>query len=193
MRVDYLKIKKILHIVIFSIDLLIFILVLFSSSSKSKNFKEYTGVTKFFLDLYIIVIYIALIVNEIYPKLLKFILQKQFAFMLSDKGKVILSFVLSIIFWFSKNKPQLVLGILLFLTSLILLIYELISMIGKFEEFLGKKGIEIYNKESNENENEGNEKKSGSVETPAHHVPNDLNNTPEIQNNSYNERNVEIN
>lgn len=193
MRIDYLKIKKILHIAIFSIDLVIFLLVLFTSSSKSPKFKEYTGVTKFFLDIYIIVIYAALIVIEVYPKLIKTIIKKQFSFMINDKGKVILSFLLSMIFWFSKNKPQLILGILLFLTSLILLVYELISIIGKFETFLSSKGIEIYNKESNENEGEVGEKKSGDVETPEHNIPNDSNPQPGDMPGGYGEKNVEIN
>lgn len=164
MRLDYLKIKRILHIVIFSLDFLIFILVLFSSSSKSKNFKEYTGVSKFFLDFYIMIIYAALIANSIFPKLFYIIVKRHFRFILTDKGKVIISFLLSMIYWFCKNKPQLTLGVLLLITSIILLIYELISMVAKFEEFLGSKGIEIYNKEQVEDNN--NSEKPSNNQTP---------------------------
>ena len=59
MKVDYPKIKKFLHIGIFSFDLLIFMIVLFSTDSSKKGYKQYTGSTLFFLDLYIINYYIS--------------------------------------------------------------------------------------------------------------------------------------
>ena len=55
MKIDYPKIKKFLHIGIFSFDLLIFIIVLFSTDSSKRDYKPYTGTTLFFLDLYIII------------------------------------------------------------------------------------------------------------------------------------------
>ena len=66
MRIDYPKIKKFLHICTFSFDLLLFLIILFSTSSSSENYKEYTGSSKFFLDLYIILIYGVLITISIY-------------------------------------------------------------------------------------------------------------------------------
>ena len=43
----------------------------------------------------------------------------------ADKGKIIISFALSLIYWFAKNKPQFVLGIILSITSLAYLVEEL--------------------------------------------------------------------
>ena len=126
MRIDYPKIKKYLHICTFSLDLLLFLIVLFSTSSSSKNYKQYTGSSIFFLDLYIIIIYGVLIAISIFPKLLYFKLKKYILFIFTDKGKVIISFLISLIYWFAANKPQFVLGIILTLTSIILLIYEFI-------------------------------------------------------------------
>ena len=126
MKIDYPKIKKFLHIGIFSFDLLIFIIVLFSTDSSKRDYKPYTGTTLFFLDLYIIIIYAVLIAITILPKLLYFILKKYILFIFTDKGKVIISFLISLIYWFAGNKPQFVLGIILTLTSILLLIYEFI-------------------------------------------------------------------
>ena len=147
MKIDYPKIKRFLHLGIFSFDLLIFIIVLFSTDSSKRDYKPYTGTTLFFLDLYIIIIYAVLIAITIYPKLLYFILKKYILFIFTDKGKVIISFLISLIYWFAGNKPQFVLGIILTLTSILLLIYEFIFYFAKVETFLTNKGIQFENKD----------------------------------------------
>ena len=147
MRIDYPKIKKYLHICTFSLDLLLFLIVLFSTDSSSKNYKKYTGSSLFFLDLYIILIYALLITISIFPKILYFKLKKYILFIFTDKGKVIISYLISIIYWFAGNKPQFILGIILTLTSTILLIYEFIFYFTKVESFLTNKGIQFENKD----------------------------------------------
>ena len=146
MKIDYPKIKKYLQIAIFSLNLFVFLLVLFTTNSKSKNYKEYTGVVKFFLWLYIILIYAFLIVITIYPGLLYFKLKKYFLFAFTDKGKIILSYSICLIFWFAKNKPQLVFGIISTICTTILLIYEFIFYFQKVENFLNNKGVEFINR-----------------------------------------------
>ncbi len=166
MRIDYPKIKKYLHICIFSLDLLLFLIVLFSTSSSSKNYKQYTGSSIFFLDLYIIIIYGVLIAISIFPKLLYFKLKKYILFIFTDKGKVIISFLISLIYWFAANKPQFVLGIILTLTSNILLIYEFIFYFAKVETFLTNKGIQFDNKDKPTFDMEIYEKDEKNTNTP---------------------------
>ena len=146
MKLNYPKIKKFLQIGLFAIDLVIFILVIFSTNSKSKNYKEYTGSSKFFLDIYIIIIYLVLILVTVYPKLLYYRIKKYILIIFTDKGKVIISFLISLIYWFARNKPQFVLGIILTISSILLLIYEFIFYFTKVEDFLTSKGIEFSNK-----------------------------------------------
>ena len=146
MKIDYPKIKKYLQIVLFSIDLLVFLIVLFSTNSSSEKYKEYTDSSKFFLDLYIIGIYVILILVTIYPRLIFYRIKRYILFVFTDKGKVIISFCLSLIYWFAKNKPQFVLGFILTITSIVLLIYEFIFHFVKVDNFLSSKGIEFSNK-----------------------------------------------
>lgn len=146
MKLDYPRIKKFLQIGVFAIDLIIFLLVIFSTNSKSKTYKEYTGSSKFFLDIYIIVIYIVLILVTVLPKLLYYRIKKYILIIFTDKGKVIISFAISLVYWFARNKPQLVLGIILTISSILLLIYEFIFYFTKVEDFLTSKGIEFSNK-----------------------------------------------
>ena len=146
MKIDYPKIKKFIQIFVFSFNLLTFIIVLFSTNSKSKTYKEYTGSSKFFLSLYIILIYASLIMITIYPGILYHQLKTHFDFVFSDKGKLILSYSISIIYWFSKNKPQLIFAILSTTMNTLLLIYEFIFYFQKVENFLNNKGIEFINR-----------------------------------------------
>ena len=146
MKIDYPKIKKFLQIGVFSLDTLVFLLVIFSTNSSSENYKEYTDSSKFFLDIYILAIYAVLIIVTVMPGLLYFRIKKYILFIFTDKGKVIISFGISLIYWFARNKPQLVLGIILTITSIILLIYEFIFYFAKVENFLSSKGIEFANR-----------------------------------------------
>ena len=146
MKLDYPKIKKILQIGIFSIDIVVFLLVLLSTNSSSENYKEYTDTSKFFLDVYILAIYVILILVTVMPGLIYYRVKKYMIFIFTDKGKVIISFAISLIYWFARNKPQLVLGLILTITSIVLLVYEFIFHCTKVETFLNSKGIEFSNR-----------------------------------------------
>ena len=146
MKVDYPIIKKYLQIIVFSLNLFIFLLVLFTTNSNNKNYKEYTSMVKFFLWLYVMLIYTFLIMITIYPGLLYFRLKKEFLFVFTDKGKIIISYSICLIYWFSRNKPQLVYGIISTITTTLLLIYEFIFYFQKVENFLNNKGVEFINR-----------------------------------------------
>ena len=166
MRLDYKKIKKFLQIGLFSIDLFAFMISIFSTNSSSEKYKEYTGVSKFFLDIYIILIYALLIVITILPGLVYHRVKRYIIFIFTDKGKVIISFAISLIYWFAKNKPQFILAIILTLSSTLLLIYEFIFYFTKVENFLSSKGIEFENKGQSTFDLETLEKKITSNNTP---------------------------
>ena len=146
MKVDYPKIKKFLQIGVFSFNLLIYLLVLFSTNSKNKNYKEYTGVSKFFLGFYILLMNTFLIVITIYPAMLYIKMKRYFLFVFEDKGKIIISYSICLVYWFARNKPQLVYGILSTITTTILLLYEFIFYFQKVENFINSKGIEFINR-----------------------------------------------
>ena len=189
MKVDYPKIKKFLQIGIFSIDILVFLLVIFSTNSSSDKYKEYTNLSKFFLDLYIIAIYSILIIVTIMPALIYFRIKKYILFIFTDKGKVIISFAISLIYWFARNKPQLVLGIILTLNSIILLIYEFIFHFTKVETFLNSKGIEFSNRGQSTFNMEALEKKLQSNITPIGSQNNRYQNNQSNGNNQEDENN----
>ena len=190
MKINYPKIKKFLHIGFFSLDVFVFLIVLFTTNSSSEKYKEYTAVSKFFLDLYILAIYAVLLLVTILPGLIYFRIKKYILFIFTDKGKVIISFAISLIYWFAKNKPQFVLGIILTITSIILLIYEFIFYFAKVDNFLSSKGIEFLNKGQSTFDMNSLEKKLANTITPMNaqnqryeNSKSDENNT-EVDNNS---------
>ena len=146
MKIDYPKIKKFIQIFVFTFNLLVYLIVIFSTNSKSKKYKEYTGSSKFFLSLYIIIFYSFLLTITIYPGLLYNQLKNEFALIFNDKGKLIISYLISFIYWFCRNKLQLTFAVLSTITTTLLLIYEFIFYFQKVETFLNNKGIEFINR-----------------------------------------------
>ena len=175
MKVDYPKIKKFLQIGVFSFNLFIFLIVLFTTNSKNKNYKEYTGVSKFFLCFYIMAAYGFLIAITIYPGLLYYKLKKNFLFVFTDKGKLAISYLICLIFWFARNKPQLVYAILSTICTTFLLIYEFIFHFQKVENFLNNKGIEFINRKKTTIDINNLEKSMNNKITPTPQQSNNIN------------------
>ena len=195
MKIDYPKIKKFLQIGVFSFNLFVFLISLFTTNSKNKNYKEYTAVSKFFLCFYIMGIYAFLIITTIYPGLLYFRMKKKFLFVFTDKGKIIISYLICLIFWFAKNKPQLVYGIISTIVTTILLIYEFIFYFQKVESFLNNKGIEFINRKKTTMDINNLEKSNAKMNPGSEqNINNDVNNNGvAIQNsNNPNQQNQQI-
>ena len=137
-------------------------------------------------------IYGFLIMITIYPFLLYHKMKNHLLFVFTDKGKIIISYLISFIFLFSRNKPQLIFGILSTISTTILLIYEFIFYFQKVENFLNDKGIEFINRKKttidiNNLESRINNKMNSSV----NQNNNDINNNKIVDQNS-NQQNQQI-
>ena len=151
MKIDYQKVKSFLYKIIFGVDLLIIFINILAIEIGNNSLKEYTGVSHFFLNIYITLIFIILLGHSIYPSFKPKIISKNFKFILSNNGKIIITFLISMIYRFSKSLPHYFLGIILFFSSLILVVFEFIFYFQPGIEILKNKGIEIYNSEENIN------------------------------------------
>ena len=154
MRVDYQKTKSLLYKIIFSFDLFIIFIIILTTEIKSNNLKEYTGVSHLILNIYIIIIFIFLVGHSFFPIYKPKILVINFNFILTNIGKIITIFLISMIYRFSESIPHYILGIILFISSFILFIYEFIFNFSFIIELLKLKGIELYNKENKEKNNQ---------------------------------------
>ena len=146
MKVNYKKTKSILYKIIFSLDLLIIIIIFLTTDflNNSKKEKEYTDVSHFFLNSYIIIIFILFLTHSLYPQYKPYIIKKNFKCILSNLGKIIITFLISLIYRFSKSLPHYFLGLILFFSSLILLIFEYVLYFEPLIELLRDKGIVVF-------------------------------------------------
>ena len=146
MKVNYERAKSLFYKIILSFDLISIFTIILSTEIKANNHQEYTGVSHFFLNIYILIIFILLLGHSLFPRLKPTIINKYFKIILINRGKIIIIVLISFIFRFSKSMPHYILGILLFISSLLLFIIEFIFYFNPIIQLLNSKGIEIYNK-----------------------------------------------
>ena len=145
MKVNYKRAKSLLYKIIFSFDLLINFIIILYTETNSNNIKEYTGASHLILNIYTIIIFILMTVHSFFPIFKPKIIKTYFNFILIDKGKIIITFLISMIYRFSPSIPYFLLGIILFISSFILFIYEYILKYESIIELLKLKDIELYN------------------------------------------------
>ena len=161
MKVNFLRAKLLLHRIIFSFDLILIFIIILSTEISNNNLKEYTDVSHFFLNIYIIIIFILFLGHSLYPRFKPTIIKKYFNFILTNKGKIIIIFLISLIYRYSESLPHYILGLFLFVSSFILFIFEIIFNIEAVRDILKGKGIEIdnnINDNINYNKDEKNKK-----------------------------------
>ena len=157
MKVNFQLAKILLYRIIFSFDLTVIIITVLSTEISNKKVKEYTGVSHFFLNSYIIIIFIILLGHSICPRFKPKIIKKYFNFIFTNKGQIIITFLISMIYRFSKSVPHYILGLLLFFSSFILFIFEIIFCLEALKNIFKEKGIEIINIKNNDKNYIGDE------------------------------------
>ena len=144
MKVNYKTTKLKLYKIIFSLDLLIIFINILTTEISSNLKNQYTDMSHFFLNTYIILIFILLLGHSIYPHFKPNIIKKYFKFILSNEGNIIITFLIAMIYRFSKSIPHYFLGLFLFFSSLILFVFEYIFYFEPIVELLKNKGILIF-------------------------------------------------
>ena len=145
MKVNYLRLKSILYKIIFSFDLIIIFIIILLTELKSNDIKEYTGASHLILNIYTLIIFIFITGHSLFPFFKPKAIEIYFNFILINEGKIIITFLISIIYRFSPSMSYFILGIILFISSFILFIYEYILKYESIIELLKLKDIELYN------------------------------------------------
>ena len=164
MKVNYKRAKSLLYKIIFSFDLLINFIIILYTETNSNNIKEYTGASHLILNIYTLIIFIFITGHSLFPFFKPKAIEIYFNFILINEGKIIITFLISIIYRFSPSMSYFILGIILFISSFILFIYEYVVKYESIIELLKLKGIELYNIENRtDNYNHYTLKKSDSI------------------------------
>ena len=143
--VDLEQIHELVTKFIYCLDLFYFLCLVLFLNTKAENYKSFTCVSKFFLNIYILGLFTLIIIHNVAPGILCKIFSNNFKAFTTIFGKVIITSIISLIYIGSSNTSECFFGILIIISNIaILALY-----------FMTNKNVEIQNMPKQEN-NQGN-------------------------------------
>ena len=121
-----LEIKRKLQILITSLNLISFVIITIIINNQKHNYIEYTSLSKFCSNLYILLFYTLILIHSISPKILCGFILNNISFITTDIGKLLINLGISILYWSSNNKAHIVFGVISFVSSFALFLGEFI-------------------------------------------------------------------
>ena len=118
--------KRKIHFIIILLNLICFLMILFSVNTKDVNYVEYTNLSKSVSNCYIIIILLIMLIHSVFPKIMFFGIKENLSILISDRGKIILIISIGALFWASNNKIQTFFTVINFLSFLAMLLCEFI-------------------------------------------------------------------
>ncbi len=143
--VDLEQIHELVTKFIYCLDLFYFLCLVLFLNTKAENYKSFTCVSKFFLNIYVLGLFTLIIIHNVAPGILCKIFSNNFKAFTTVFGKVIITSIISLIYIGSSNTSECFFGILIIISNIaILALY-----------FMTNKNVEIQNMPKQEN-NQGN-------------------------------------
>ena len=143
--VDLEQIHELVTKFIYCLDLFYFLCLVLFLNTKAENYKSFTCVSKFFLNIYVLGLFTLIIIHNVAPGILCKIFSNNFKACTTIFGKVIITSIISLIYIGSSNTSECFFGILIIISNIaILALY-----------FMTNKNVEIQNMPKQEN-NQGN-------------------------------------
>ena len=118
MKLTFELIKKIVRILTTLVCLGSFIVTTLCTKTKSPNFIEYTDLSKFFLNLYILILLLLCFLDSIYPRLVCKIFSDRIGIITTDKGKIFLLSAIMTMYFSTESMPQKLFGMISFVSVL---------------------------------------------------------------------------
>ena len=118
-------IKKIITILSTGTNLGAFIVTTLCTNYKSEKFIEYTDLSKFFLNLYIFLLLLLMLLHSINPNIIFPYIKKNIKIITSGQGKIYLSSAIILMYFSTESMPQKLFGMIAFVSTLGLLLSEL--------------------------------------------------------------------
>ena len=143
--VDLEQIHELVTKFIYCLDLFYFLCLVLFLNTKAENYKSFTCVSKFFLNIYILGLFTLIIIHNITPGILCKIFTNNFKAFTTLFGKVIITSVISLIYIGSSNTSECFFGILIIISNVAILVLY----------FMTNKNEDTHNMPKQEN-NQGN-------------------------------------
>ena len=143
--VDLEQIHELVTKFIYCVDLFYFLCLVLFLNTKAENYKSFTCVSKFFLNIYVLGLFTLIIIHNITPGILCKIFTNNFKAFTTIFGKVIITSVISLIYIGSSNTSECFFGILIIISNVAILVLY----------FMTNKNEDTHNMPKQEN-NQGN-------------------------------------
>ena len=147
-KINFDLILRIISVLSLGTSFFSFIVTELVTNTKSPNFIEYTDLSRFFLNLYILLIYLLCLVHSVYPSILCPIITESLSIITTIKGKIILSLAIDIMFFSTESLPQKLFGMITFICVLALFLGDIVFNC----EILNQQPMQ----ENNDNANDSN-------------------------------------
>lgn len=206
MKINFTSLKKIYFIASGYINLFAFLISIFSTNSKSETFKEFTTLSRFFINLYTLLMLTILAIHLTNPQIICGFIIKNMNLLSTNKGKIIVYYIISVMYWSIRAKPQLFFAATSFITTSVMLLIEILTNLKKKNLVQKDMKIEIKNSEivnsvspvknngiTNSDDNTENENKKSSENSIPGKIDNESNNTNNGNNTNNTTNNNETN
>ena len=122
----FYEIKKYIQIVVFLLNLITFIVITIVYNKNKSYYAEYTTLSKYSTNVFIIIIFLILLSHTIYPKIICSFISDNLHFFMTDRGKIVVNISIGIMYWSCDDMPLLVFCIINFVSSFALFLSEFI-------------------------------------------------------------------
>ena len=119
--VDLEQIHELVTKFIYCLDLFYFLCLVLFLNTKSENYKSFTYISKFFLNIYVLGLFTLIIIHNIAPGILCKIFTNNFKALTTIIGKVIITSIIALIYIGSSNTSECFFGILIIISNVAIL------------------------------------------------------------------------
>ena len=126
MKITFELIKQIVAIISTLVCLGAFIVTTLCTKTKNPNFIEYTDLSKFLLNLYILILLLLCFLHSISPSLVCKMFTDRIGIITTDRGKIFLLTAIMTMYFSTESMPQKLFGMISFVSVLGLFLADLL-------------------------------------------------------------------
>ena len=118
--------KRKIQIFFILANIISFLIMTIYINKKKEKYNEYTNLSKFISNFYILMIFLIMLFDSISPSIVCKIFSENINIFINSKGKIMIILLIGIMYWTSNNLPHVLFGIVNFISFFVLVLCEFI-------------------------------------------------------------------
>ena len=118
--------KRKIQIFFILANIISFLIMIIYIKKKKEKYNEYTNLSKFISNFYILMIFLIMLFDSISPSIVCKIFSENINIFINSKGKIMIILLIGIMYWTSNNLPHVLFGIVNFISFFVLVLCEFI-------------------------------------------------------------------